>query len=145
MTYLLFRYLHFFAIIALAGTIIIENMAIKPVINGEDARNLARVDAVYGAAATLVALFGIILWFGTGKPSEFYTQNPVFLAKVCLFVLVGIISIHPTIFFIRHRKSEADTIAVPVSLRVTLKLELILLLIIPALAFLMARGIGLPV
>ena len=46
MTYVLFRYLHLLAVLALAGGIIIENMAIKPQIDSEDARNLARVDAL---------------------------------------------------------------------------------------------------
>lgn len=143
MTYILFRYLHFFAIFALAGALVIENMAIKPVISGEDARNLARVDAVYGAAATLVALFGICLWFWFGKPSDFYSYNPVFLAKVCLFVIIALISIYPTVFFFRHRKAGEIEIVVPNALRTILKVELVLLCIIPVLAFLMTRGIGL--
>lgn len=143
MTYILFRYLHFFAIFALAGALVIENMAIKPVINGEDARNLARVDGVYGAAAVLVAVFGFCLWFWFGKPPDFYTYNPVFLAKIALFVLIALISIYPTIFFFKHRKSDATEIAVPKALRTVLKVELILLCIIPLLAILMTRGVGL--
>ena len=143
MTYVLFRYLHFFAIFALAGALVIENMAIKPVLSGEDARNLAKVDAVYGAAAILVAVFGICLWFWFGKPSDFYTYNPVFLAKIGLFVGIALLSIYPTIFFFRHRHSESDDIAVPKALRTILKVELVLLCIIPLLAILMTRGVGL--
>jgi len=143
MTYVLFRYLHFFAIFALAGAVVIENIAIKPTITGEDARNLAKVDAVYGAAALFVVVFGLILWFGVGKPADFYTQNPVFLVKLGLFLLVGLISIYPTIFFFKNRKSELEAIPVSNVIRLILKLEIVLLCIIPVLAFLMARGIGL--
>lgn len=143
MTYVLFRYLHFFAIFVLAGAVVIENMAVKPTITGEDARNLAKVDAVYGAAALLVVLFGLILWFGVGKPADFYTQNPVFLIKIGLFLLVALISIYPTVFFFKNRKSELENIPVSNVIRIILKLEIVLLCIIPVLAFLMARGIGL--
>ena len=142
MTYVLFRYLHFFAIFALAGALLIENMAIKPVLNSEDARNLAKVDAVYGIAAVLVAVFGFCLWFWFGKPSDFYTYNPVFLAKIGLFISIALISIYPTLFFIKHRKTELAEIPVPKALRTCLKVELILLCIIPLLAILMARGVG---
>lgn len=143
MTYLLFRYLHFLAIFVLAGTIVVENIAIKPAITGEDARNLAKVDIAYGASAVFVLLLGLVLWFGVGKPAGFYTLNPLFQIKLGLFALIALLSIQPTLFFFRHRKSVAETIATPRITRIALKLELILLCIIPFFAFLMARGIGL--
>ncbi len=143
MLYSVMRLLHFLAIFALAGALIIENMAIKPVISDEDARNLARVDAAFGISAVLVFVFGLALWLWVGKPSEFYTQNPLFQAKLGLFVLVALLSIYPTVFFVGHRRSETSAIAVPRLLRLCLKLELAGLVIIPVLAYLIARGIGL--
>jgi putative membrane protein len=131
MLYALFRTLHFIAILALTAALIIENMALKPTINGEDARNLAKVDAVYGVAAALTLLFGLSLWLWIGKPAEFYSQNPIFQLKLGLFFLLALLSIYPAIFFIRNRKSTATTIAVPRLIGVLTKLEL------------MARGIGL--
>lgn len=143
MLYLVFRYLHFIAIFGLAGALVIENMAIKPTINGEDARNLAKVDAVYGACAFLVFTFGLVLWLWVGKPAEFYTDNSLFQIKVALFVLIALLSIYPTLFFIKYRKSEAPEIAVPKPILTLLKIELFVLLVIPILAYLMARGIDL--
>ncbi len=143
MYYELIRLLHFAAIFALAGALVIENMAIKVQIKGEDARNLARVDATYGLSAILVFVSGIALWFWVGKPSEFYTANPIFQVKLSLFVLMAICSIYPAIFFTRHRPGEQTSIEVPTPVRVLLKFQLALLLIIPLLAILMARGLGL--
>lgn len=143
MYYELFRLLHFAALFAFAGAVVIENMAIKPKISGEDARNLAKVDAVYGSSALLVLIFGLVLWFGVGKPSEFYSSNPVFHAKLGLFLLMAALSIVPTLFFLKHRKSESAEIDVPAPLRLMLKLQLALLVVIPLLALLMARGVGL--
>lgn len=143
MSYLLFRYLHFIAIFVFAGALVIENMAIKPIISGEDARNLAKVDAFYGASAALVAVFGLVLWFGVGKPSAFYSMNSIFHIKLALFVSIALLSIYPTVFFIKNRKSVAESIVVPTPLRALLRVQLVILCILPVLAFLMARGIGL--
>lgn len=139
----LIRYLHLFAVIVLAGTLIIENIAINKQISREDLRNLLKVDAAYGLSAALVALMGISLWLWVGKPSSFYTSNPVFHAKLALFVCVGLISIYPTLFFLRQRKAQAEPILVPAGVIRALRIELILLALIPLLAFLMARGVGL--
>lgn len=142
MYYELARLLHFAAIFIFAGAIVIENMAIKPQISGEDARNLAKVDAVCGVSAIFVLAFGLTLWLWVGKPSEFYSSNPLFHAKLGLFALMALCAAAPTIFFNKHRKSEEEVIEVPQLLRLLLKFQLALLVIIPVLATLMARGIG---
>jgi putative membrane protein len=144
MLYSLMRLLHLLAVVGLAGGVIIENIAIKPSISGEDARNLARVDAVCGLSALLLLGFGLLLWLTLGKPAEFYSINPIFHAKLGLFVLLILCASYPALFFYRRRDSQETAIAVPVIIRVLLKIELILLLLIPILAYLMARGIGLP-
>ncbi|PCJ26373.1 MAG: hypothetical protein COA96_05050 [SAR86 cluster bacterium] len=143
MGYELLRLLHFAAIFAFTGALFIENMAIKPEITGEDARNLAKVDAVCGASAVLVFLIGMALWLWVGKPSEFYSSNPVFQLKLGLFALLVLLAAYPTVFFARHRQSNASTIAVPGIIRVLLKAEVCVLIVIPVFAFLMARGVGL--
>lgn len=143
MAYVIVRYLHFIAILVLAGALLIENMATTRTINGEDARNLARVDAVYGLSAALVLLCGLTLWFWVGKPAAFYSGNPLFHLKVGLFVLMGLLSLYPTRFYLRHRKSTAEQISVPRPLIWVLRTEIGLLLLLPVLAVLMARGIGL--
>ena len=142
MYYELFRLLHFAAIFGLAGAVVIENMAINPQISGEDARNLARVDAVAGISAILVLAMGLTLWLWVGKPREFYSSNPVFHLKLGLFALMAVLAAAPALFFRRHRESEADSIVVPRHIRLALKVQLALLLVIPLLALLMARGIG---
>lgn len=139
----LIRYLHLFAVIVLAGALIIENVAIGKQISREDLRNLLKVDAAFGLSAGLVLVLGVTLWLWVGKPSAFYSSNPVFHAKLGLFVIVGLLSIYPTVFFLRHRKTDMDPIPVPAGVVRVMRIELVLLAFIPILAFLMARGIGL--
>ncbi len=140
---ILIRYLHLGAVLALAGALVIENMAMAPQITKEDLRNLLKVDAVYGLSALLVLACGLTLWFSGARPRTCFSANPLFHANLGLFVVVGLLSIYPTVFLLRHRKSDAETLDVPAGVRRVLKLELALLVIIPVLAFLMARGVGL--
>lgn len=142
MYYELFRLLHFAAIFCFAGALVVENMAIKPQISGEDARNLAKVDRVCGISAVLVLGFGLSLWLWVGKPAEFYTANPVFQAKLGLFALMAVCATYPTVFFARNQNSEKESLEVPPAVRLLLKVQLVLLVLIPLLAVLMARGVG---
>jgi putative membrane protein len=143
MAYTIIRLLHLGAILVLAGAVIIENIAIKPLISNEDARNLGTVDRVAGISAALTLGLGMLLWLVVGKPPEFYSGNPLFHAKIGVFVLLLALASYPAVFFNKHRRTALAEIAVPKIILVLLKFELFLLLVIPALAYLMARGIGL--
>ena len=143
MLYTLFRYLHFLAIFSLAGALIIKNMAIKPVIKNADAHNLAKVNAVYSLSAVLAFVFGLVLWLWVGKPAEFYTLNPLFLVKLGLFAFIALLSVFPSLFFVRNYRTRNREIAVPRSIQMLIRIELVLLVFISITASLMARGIGL--
>lgn len=146
MAYVLFRYLHLIAVLVLVGGVIIENMAIRPQINGEDARNLARIDRFCGLAVLCIVIFGTVLWLAVGKPATFYSDNPLFHAKLGLLGALLLSAIAPALFFIRNRNFSSDDdseLAVPGMVRICLRIELLLLLIIPVLAWLVARGAGL--
>jgi putative membrane protein len=99
---------------------------------------------LYGLGAVLVLIAGLTLWFWVGKPAEFYTKNWIFHTKLTLFIVLGLLSIYPTVFFLRNRKGhDMDTeIRVPIGIFVCLRLELVLLFIIPLLATFMSLGIG---
>ena len=144
MLFELLRYFHFFAIFGIAGTIIIENIAIQPAITSEDVRNLIKVDTVYQVCLILVLLIGLTLWVGVGKDSSFYSENPLFLVKIGLFTLLALISIYPTLFYWKNKDNNGEKIPVPSVVPLILKAKLALLLIIPLFSFLMAKGIGLP-
>ena len=139
------RYLHFLSILTIAATVLGEYLLLKPVMTRKEIGRLAKIDAFYGLAAIVLLGAGLTLWFGgISKPTFYYSKNWIFHLKVGLFAFVGILSIYPTVFFIKQRKGDAaETITIPSKLIWMIRLELILLLIIPLLASLMARGIGL--
>ena len=139
------RYLHFLSILTIAATVFGEYLLLKPVMTRKEIGRLSKIDAFYGLAAIVLLGAGLTLWFGgISKPTFNYSKNWIFHLKVGLFAFVGILSIYPTVFFIKQRKGDAaETITIPSKLIWMIRLELILLLIIPLLATLMARGIGL--
>ncbi|HWU35283.1 MAG TPA: DUF2214 family protein [Methylovorus sp.] len=143
MSYVIVKYLHFIGILVLASTLMVEHMQFKAEMSAATLKKVALIDLIYGVAAGVILVTGLLLAFAVGKPSAFYTANPVFHVKVTLFVLIGLLSIHPTLFLLRHRNSTAPSITVPKSIVMVVRLEMLLLLIIPLLAVMMARGIGL--
>lgn len=141
--FIFIRYLHFIGIFLIVGTLVSEHLLLKPAHSRGELGRLSRIDAIYGLGAVIVLVAGLIMWFGLGKPSEFYTKNWVFHLKVTLFTIVGILSIWPTVYFIKNRKGEPKKmIETPKYLKMIVRIELLLITIIPLLAVLMALGIG---
>jgi putative membrane protein len=142
---ILLRYIHFISIFAIVGSLVSEHLLLKKELTRSELYRLSRIDAVYGVAALTLLGAGLTLWLGGfGKPTIFYSKNWIFHAKVTCFVIIGLLSIYPTIFFIKNRKGNAEEIVqIPKSIFWMLRFELLLLFIIPFLAGLMAKGIGL--
>ncbi len=132
------------------GALALERLLVKPDPDRRTATLLVIVDVVYGIAALTLLVSGIarVLHFGQG--SAFYTTNPLFWTKVGLYLSVGALSLYPTITYILWaiplRKGELPQVsaALATRLRWILNVELLGFAVIPLLASLMARGVGLP-
>lgn len=142
--YLLFRYLHLLSLFIMVGCVIAQQFMIGRKMSSGALRQIGLTDLIYGISAILVVVFGLTLWFGVGKPPEYYNGNHLFAVKILLFIIVGLLSVYPTLFYQRKKKTvkPEETIRVPVAVIVVVRIELILLLIIPLLAVLMAAGAG---
>ena len=138
------RYTHFISIFGIVGTLVSEHLLLKKEMSRAEIDRIARIDSIYGLAAVMLITVGLTLWLGSvGKPAVYYSKNWVFHLKLTCFALIGILSIYPTVFFIRQRKGDANEIVtVPKNIFIMLRMELTLLFIIPLLAGLMARGVG---
>lgn len=75
-------------------------------------------------------------------PVEYYSSNWLFHLKVTIFIVMALLWIHPTRFFSKNRRAIEDTITVPKSIVMVIRMELLLLVVLPLLAVLMARGYG---
>jgi putative membrane protein len=140
----LVRYTHFLSIFAIIASVFGQWWLLKPQLQVKDIRLMAKLDTIYGIGAITAVGAGMVLWFVVGKPADFYTNNWLFHFKVGLAILLGLLSIHPTIFLYRNKKKEANKkIIIPSSVLWVVRIEMILLFIIPLCATIMARGLGL--
>ncbi len=143
-TEIILRYLHFISIFAIVGSLVSEHLLLKKELSRAEIGRLSRIDAVYGIAALILLTVGLTLWLGGfGKPSVYYSKNWIFHTKITLFITIGLLSIYPTVFFIKNRKGNPEErIKIPSLIFWMLRFELLLLVIIPLLAGLMAHGVG---
>jgi putative membrane protein len=141
-------YAHFASIFALIWFLAQEWTVLRRGASALDPVALAKADIGYAVAAVAVLISGVCRVTLGAKPAAFYLHNPVFHTKVTLFVLVGLLSIWPTIAFIRWRKAAASDPHYRIDqsewrkAKRFLLVELHLVALIPLAALIMARGIG---
>lgn len=140
---ILVRYAHFISVFTIVSAVVSQHLLLKPEMSRKEILRLSRVDLVYGIASITLLAAGFTLWFAIGKPADFYTKNHIFLTKIGLFTVVGILSLFPTLFFNKHKKgNQEEMVSLPKSIKMVVRIELLILFIIPLLASFMAKGIG---
>jgi putative membrane protein len=141
-------YLHFLAILTMVVFISSEAALCRVEwLNKAVVERLARIDMVYGMAAMTVLATGIARTVWGVKGSSWYWTNPLLHLKLTLFIVIGLISIFPTITYLRWRKTlrASGTLPAEAEVRKTRKLVMIqahLLVLIPLAAVFLARGFG---
>lgn len=137
------RYVHFVSIFFIVSAVAAEYILIKDSMTRKEIKRLSLIDAIYGVNAIILLAAGFSLWLWIGKPAEFYSKNWIFHTKLLLFIIIALLSIYPTVFFIRERKGDQnEKVTIPTKIKLMIRIELLLLFIIPLLAGLMAKGIG---
>lgn len=148
MAYAVAAYLHFVAIFLLFALLVLEHQLFRLPLNFKRARSLFRVDLAFGIVAGVVLITGAARAMHYGKGLDYYLNNSFFHAKIGLFVVVALLSIYPTVTFLKWRpalKAGQIPLISPAKARwvkLVIRIELLALLLIPLLAALMARGIG---
>ena len=149
LAHVIIAYLHYLGIMTLMATLLAEYVTLQPQMQRVHIRRLAITDLFSGIAAVVILITGLLRFAYFGKGTYFYLGNPLFYLKVGLFLLAALISIYPTRRFLAWQKmlerDQLPAVELPgvTRLRSVIRLELALLLVIPLLAVLMARGIGL--
>lgn len=131
---------------ALMGSIITEHIILKPRMTIEQVKSLAVVDMIYGLSAILVLATGLLRWFLYGRGHDFYMATPLFHIKITLFFVLGVLSIFPTLKILKWKKQYNRGENPEISekqvkrLLVFIRIELLILAIMPLLAVMIARG-----
>lgn len=144
----LMAFLHHLAAFTVVATLAVEVTLFKPPLSAAQARRLLRTDLIFGAAAGVVLIVGMLRVAYFEKGPAYYWRDAFFIIKLAAFLLAGVISIYPTLTFLSWNKDLKAGLVPQVnerrtrSVRMCMMLELTLLVVVVGSAALMARGFG---
>lgn len=105
--------------------------------------SLARIDAVYGLSAVLLVAVGLYRALFLDKGWQYYSHSVPFILKLSLFGAIALLSIYPTVQFVRSRRGGRSVTAETAGrIRKIVVAELVLVAALIICASMAARGIG---
>jgi len=148
MTNWLMAFLHHLAAFTLFAALVYEFILLRKPFSLQTAQSLLKTDQVYGIAAVTILIigFGRALHFEKGE--AYYFHSLPFIVKISLFLLVGILSIYPTVKFLSWRSALKRQQLPQVSeetltmIRRLIHIELFAVIAIMLCAAMMAKGVG---
>ena len=143
-----FAFLHHLAAFMLVAALAVEFILIRNELTVGTARKLQLVDMVFGMSSGVVLVVGLLRVFYFEKGASYYFHSAPFIIKLSLFLVVGLLSIYPTVEFASWGKSLKRG-QLPVltdrkiaSIRSVIHWELAGVVVIILCAALMAKGAG---
>ena len=140
---------HHLAVFSLVGIFAAEFALIRPGLGGKRLEQLGKLDLAYGAVSGVVIVVGILRVIFGSAGWEFYAGNWAFWIKMGAFVVVGLLSVPPTLRILRWSKSlRGDASFAPPdaeirAIRRFVHAEALFLLFIPTFAAMIPRIYGL--
>ena len=141
-------YLHFAAIFTLFAFLVTQAILLKGPLDQRGVRLIGRTDLWYGGSSVAVLVTGFLRAGLGAKGGDFYFGAWPIYVKIAMFLAVGIISIYPTLAYIRWRRAyEHDPAwqlpaAEQARMRRLVMIEVHIAALIPVVAVIMARGLG---
>jgi len=134
---------HHLLVFGIFGIVFAELLLVRRGMDRAVAARVAAIDLWYGVLAGLILIVGFARVFLAAKGWAYYSGNVFFHAKVGTFVLIGLLSIMPTVAYIRWKRADsAPTDAQVAAVRRFLHGEAVLFVPLLAFAAAMARGYG---
>src|SRR6202043_3996315 len=99
----LFAFLHHVCAFTLVAAVAIELTLIRQELTLASARRLQVTDLVLGIAAGALFVIGLLRVFLFEKGASYYFHSHAFLTKFSLFIILGLLSIIPTMEFLSWR------------------------------------------
>ena len=139
--------LHLLALALGLPAVFLRGRALKGPLDADGLRRLLAADNVWGIAAVLWIVTGLLRAFGgLEKGADFYLHSPLFWTKMALFLVVLLLEIRPMATFIRWRmrlgRGEGIDTSAARALYTLNHVELAIVVVMVFLASLMARGVG---
>jgi len=142
---ILISYLHFIGIMLLMGSLFAEYVLLRPGITKNQIKLLSVTDMIYWVSAAAILTTGLLRWFMVDpKGADYFNHQPLFHIKLTVFLVIIILSIIPTLKFLKWKKqARADDSFIPgdkeIKKQLTfVRIEMLLIAIIPLLAVMVA-------
>ncbi len=134
---------HHLLIFALFGVLFGELLLVRAGMDQSAVSTTVAIDLWYGIIAAIIIVAGFSRAIFAAKGWSYYAHNMFFWCKISVFVIIGLLSVPPTLSYIRwRRRATAPTAAEIMVVRRFLYGELALFAALPAFAAAMARGYG---
>jgi putative membrane protein len=139
--------LHYLALAIGLPAVLLRGRALKGPFDDPGFRRLFVTDTMWGAAAALWVVTGLLRAFGgLEKGSAFYLQSHLFYVKMGLFLAIVALEIWPMLTFMawraaRRRGERVDTSRARALFQVN-HVQLALVIVMVFVASAMARGLG---
>jgi putative membrane protein len=134
---------HHLLIFAIFGIICAEFWAVRPGLSAASIGRIGALDLWYGILAAAVIVVGFCRAIFAAKGWGYYSHNGFFWAKLITFAFIGLLSLPPTLAFVRWRKSGVQPSEAEIGrIRRYLHSEMALFVFLPIFAAAMARGYG---
>jgi putative membrane protein len=138
-------WIHYVAIMLMIASLLGEHLLLKREMSAAEAKTLQRLDIIYGGSAGLVLITGILRLF-LEKGFAYYNHHIGFHILFGIFVVAALLSIYPTMVFLRWRPDTSAGRGQQLAhdqfgkLQMILRVEMTLLLLAPLFATWMAHG-----
>lgn len=140
---LAFAILHHLLMFSLFAVLMTEFVSVRRGMNATAVKRIQRVDTGYGVLAALILIVGFSRAIFAAKGWGYYEHNAFFWAKIATFAVVGLLSIPPTVAFLRWRRAnEPPPDAAVAAVLPYLWIQVVLFALLPIFAAAMARGYG---
>jgi putative membrane protein len=134
---------HHLLIFALFGVLVAELVLVRSGMDSSTIVRTVRIDLWYGILAGLIVIVGFTRAIFAAKRWAYYEYNLFFWAKITTFVVIAVLSVPPTIRYIRWRRTNTVPSKEEIqAVRRLLWTEVALFPLLPIFAAAMARGFG---
>jgi putative membrane protein len=138
-------WIHYVSIMLMIASLLGEHLLLKQELTAAQAGTVQRLDGIYGGSAVMVLVTGFMRMY-LEKGTTYYLHSGPFHALLGLFIVVALLSIYPTVAFLRWRggiragRGQQLEPGQFKRLQMILRVEITLTLLAPFFATWMAHG-----
>jgi putative membrane protein len=138
-------WIHYVSIMVMMASLLGEHLVLKSELSAVEARTIGRLDSIYGGAAALVLVTGVMRMF-LEKGTTYYLRSGPFHTLFGIFIVAALLSIYPTLVFLRWRgdtragRGQQLAAGQFKQVQMIMRVEMALILLAPFFATWMAHG-----